>query len=403
MKRPAFLLFNKSNQEALQEAVQQADFAAACHPLASAVQIDRDDHSLRLALAFNDPNDWQSLQSGLADRIAVQTGKNKKIAFLCTGQGSQYLGMAKQLMIWEPVFARQMQTLDQAFEKNCRISLIRLLYAEESDQAASQLQATNMTQPALFVLEYALAKLWEHYGIKPDWLMGHSVGEYVAATLANVMDVDAGLRLIAKRAQLMASLPEGGGMTAVMSDANTLKPYLETHKLDIAAYNGPKQTVISGDLKALDACLTELKANQIRGKALAVSHAFHSSLMEPILEAFYQVAKNIDFAMPDQPLISNQDGKLLPRQAAEQDGPSINSPEYWVDHIRKPVAFYQSMQTLFDAKPDVCIEIGPSPVLINMGKRCPESAEQSIEWLASIKPNDDSTFYHSLACALTTS
>ncbi|NEO43321.1 MAG: type I polyketide synthase [Moorea sp. SIO4A3] len=315
-----------------------------------------------------------------------------KIAFLFTGQGAQYVNMGRQLYETQPLFKK---TVDQCAEKLSSYMdrpILEVLYGSETDE--SVLEQTAYTQPALFVIEYALCKLWQSWGIEPDAVMGHSVGEYVAATVAGIWSLDDGLKLIATRGRLMQQLPPGGVMVAVMASESQVREaiaFCSKHfsasvsasvgskhfSVSIAAINGPQSVVISGEAEKVKYLLQTLEAGGIQTKQLQVSHAFHSPLMEPMLAEFEAVAKQITYSQGRIPIISNVTG-------GKADN-SIATSKYWVNHVRQPVRFSQSMEAL--RQMDLFLEIGPKPILLGMGRRClPEGVGV---WLPSLRPGMD--------------
>ncbi|MGK7886311.1 MAG: SDR family NAD(P)-dependent oxidoreductase, partial [Crocosphaera sp.] len=235
------------------------------------------------------------------------------------------------------------------------------------------------TQPALFAIEYALCKLWQSWGINPDVVMGHSIGEYTAACVAGVFSVEDGLKLIAHRGRLMQQLPSGGKMVALMASAEQIREMLTPYnnKVSLAAINGPQSVVISGEGEAITEICQKLENQGIKTKQLRVSHAFHSPLMEPMLTEFTKVAQEITYNSPQISIISNVTGQ----QADE----TIATPEYWVRHVREAVRFAQSMETLHQQGYKVFLEIGPKPILLGMGRQC--LAEDGEVWLPSLRPN----------------
>ncbi|MDZ7831610.1 MAG: SDR family NAD(P)-dependent oxidoreductase [Desulfobacterales bacterium] len=309
--------------------------------------------------------------------LSGSAAKNSSLSvvFLFTGQGAQYPGMAKSLFGSQPVFREHITACDALLRPYLDGSLMDVIFA--SSEAAEEIHQTGYTQPALFAVEYSLARLWESWGIFPAAVMGHSVGEYVAACLAGVFSLEDGLRLIAARGRLMQSLPENGAMAAVMATREAVSPILEKYADDVcvAAYNGPKSMVISGVQKRVEAVVRELSAEGIRSKPLSVSHAFHSPLMAPILDEFSETAADIQYGPPQMPLISNRTGRPVDE--------NIASPQYWRRHIMEPVQFARSMETLYESGHRMFLECGPHPVLLGMGRQC--IPDKDCLWLPSLR------------------
>ncbi|OZV75710.1 hypothetical protein CA850_28135 [Micromonospora echinospora] len=229
-------------------------------------------------------------------------------------------------------------------------------------------------------MEWALARLWRHWGVEPDVVLGHSVGELVAACVAGVFSLEGGLRLVASRGRLMQGLPAGGSMVAVSLPEERVRPFLDGTGLVVAAVNGPVETVIAGPVEALDAIREKFTADGVKTTALHVSHAFHSPLMAPMIPAFQEVAGSVGFRSPQRTLVSNVTGRTADDRVA--------SAAYWVEHVSAPVRFADGMRAVVALGCDVVQEVGPHPVLLAAGRQCVDD-DSAMSWLPSLRRGRD--------------
>ena len=303
--------------------------------------------------------DRKALMAGLAglasgapgpDVVAGRSRSVGKRVFVFPGQGSQWLGMGRQLYDRFDVFARAFDDAVAAVDGHSRLPLREVMWGTD----AELLQGTEFAQPALFVLEVALAALWESFGVTPDVVIGHSVGEIAAACVAGALSLTDAARLVAARGRLMAQLPPGGVMMAVTATEAEVAPLLNG-EISVAAVNGPRSLVLSGAESAVKVVTDRLADSGARVRRLAVSHAFHSPLMEPMMGEFAAVAAGVSAREPRIALVSNLTGQLA--------GPEYGSVAYWVDHARNPVRFVDGVQLAESLGAGVFLEVGPGAAL----------------------------------------
>jgi acyl transferase domain-containing protein/NAD(P)-dependent dehydrogenase (short-subunit alcohol dehydrogenase family)/acyl carrier protein len=304
------------------------------------------------ALANGDPS----------PNVLTARAKDGKLAYLFTGQGSQRLGTGKELYESDPHFAAAFDQVREELDRHLEVPLEEIVFAK-GKEAAAQLEDTTYAQPALFAIEAALHEALAKRGMKPDLLAGHSIGEIAAAHVAGVLTLEDAAKLVAARGRLMGALPEGGAMAAIEASEEEIASSIvgKEAELSIAAINGPTSVVISGKEDAVEEIRTQWEDKGRRTKRLAVSHAFHSPLMEPMLEEFAEVAETLTFSEPKLPIVSNVTGELLSSEQA-------TDPAYWVRHVREAVRFADAVATLQAQGASTYLELGPDPVLCAMAR-----------------------------------
>lgn len=284
-----------------------------------------------------------------------------RLAFVFPGQGVQCLGMAADLYRTQPVYRRAIDDCCAAVKRESGLDLMPLLIDAAVESAAPRLDRTDVAQPAIFATSYAMAKLWQSWDVQPDVLLGHSLGEYVAACLAGVFSLDDALALVARRAQMMHRLPPGAMAALRMSEADSVALLLANPQwqCDLAAVNGPTAVVVSGRHDAIEQCLLVVREQGGEGQVLRTSHAFHSRMQDPMLDEFRAALARVAFSAPQLPFVSCLSGKL-----AEPD--RVTTPQYWVDQLRNTVRFADAVAAAVTDGSAVFIDMGPTATAAGM-------------------------------------
>lgn len=389
-ERPAHILaLSAKTREALVQSAERYLDYLKMHPdveladLCFSANTRRTHFPCRLSVSAESRNLFHEQLAAAASRLkngetiqpSCEDGKVPPVVMLFTGQGAQYPGMGRELYETAPVFRKVIEQCDEILRTCTEMPPLRtLLYSEDSKQAQA-INQTGYAQPALFALEYALAEVWKSWGVEPDAVLGHSLGEYAAACVAGVLSLEDGLKLVTERGRLMQALPQEGAMAAVMADESQVHAIIAPYPRDVslAAVNGPQSCVISGRREAIQSILEELQGAGVKSKMLSVSHAFHSPLIEPMLEDFQRAVDNVSFCPPRIPLVSNLTGKIAKEQLLQT--------EYWRRHAREPVQFAAGLKTLLQQQYTLFLEIGPAPVLSGMAR----SIADSSQWLPSLR------------------
>jgi len=355
--------------------------------VAYTLQVGRGSFGHRRVLLCKDRTDaLRALEAQDASRVLTlfQEPRHRPVVFMFPGQGTQYVGMARDLYRSEPVFQEQLDLCAEKLSSRLNLDLREVLYPNEAGEAEADrlLEQTFITQPALFCIEYALAQLWMSWGVTPRAMIGHSIGEYVAACLANVFSLDDALALVAARGQLMQDLPSGAMLAVMLSETETRS--LLRDGLALAAVNGAKNCVVSGATAAIQALHDDLQQQDVHSQILRTSHAFHSEMMEPILEAFTDRVGQAKLNAPTIPFLSNVTGAWITAAQA-------TDPGYWSRHLRQTVRFGDALGDLLTDSERILLEVGPGQTLSGLVKQHTSQLGNQVVLSSLPRPRDGHT------------
>lgn len=365
--------------------------------IAYTLQVGRDDFAHRRAIVCSDAADALTVLNTL-DLKRVFTGfiepQNRPVVFMFPGQGTQYVNMGLHLYETEKVFRHEVDRCAELLKPHLKFDIREVIYPKggkaEHEAGAARLTETEVTQPALFVIEYALARLWMKWGIHPHAMIGHSIGEYVAACLAGVFSLEEALTLVAMRGKLMQALPRGSMLVVPLPEKEVM-PLLHD-QVALAAVNSPGFCVVSGPEEAIQKLESELTRKGLSCRLLPTSHAFHSAMMDPILDRFAGACSMIHLQEPRLRYISNLTGTWITTEQA-------TSPEYWARHLRNTVRFADGLRELVKDPNWLLLEVGPGRSLNTLARWSPLRAKGQVV-LNSMRHPDESG--HDLAYLLAT-
>ncbi len=398
-ERPRHLLaFSARTEPSLHELAGRVRARLASDPdvaladVAHTLATGRNHHAHRLAVVAATSNEAVALLDRYLgsddddERLAagtVSSLRSPPVAFLFTGHGAQRADMGRSLYDSHQGFRAAIDRCADLLGPLMDQPLHVVLFADGDGMAEKLLGDMTYAQPAVFAVEYALAELWRSWGVEPSVVVGHSVGEYVAATVAGALDLADGLKLVAARGRLMASLPADGEMATVLAPESRVTEVLGNvgdGSVSIAAVNGPSSVAISGPAVAVRVVLDELRRVGVQVRPLAIPVAAHSPQVEPILDEFEAVAATVEYRAPRIDVVSGMTGALA-------TGTDLTSARYWRLHLRNPVRFAEAFQTVFDSGVRTFVEAGPHPTLLSMGRRI--VPEDEATWLPSLRTEHD--------------
>ena len=377
---PALLVLSARTPAALQHAAENLADHLDAHPACNladvgwTLAVGRKAFSHRLAVVADSPGDAAAQLRNPATAAATarsRPSQRSDIVFLFPGQGAQYAGMGRGLYEAKPAFRAAFDECADTLRAELGFDLRERVFGDDPDA----LLPTSTMQPATFAIEYSLARLWMSHGIVPAAMIGHSIGEFVAATLAGVFSVADALRLVARRGALMQAQP-AGAMLSVRLGLDALLPRLPAG-VSLAAENAPGACVVAGPLDAVAAFQLQLEAEGVACRALRTSHAFHSSMMDPVVAPFQAEVAAIARSAPRLPLVSTATGEWL-------DAAEATSPKYWARHLREPVRFATALRRVLDAPARVLLEVGPRATLSALSRQHPCVREQEVAVVATL-------------------
>jgi len=395
--------FSASSTESLEQSIKEfgtwldENQSVSTHALLHTLRYRRRGFEHRAVLVADGINSLVDAAKQYSGKGTKSLARNK-IVMMLPGQGSQHVGMAAELYNTELVFREALNHCSTLLAPELGHNLIDIIFSDEQNSSDHHekmnllLKDTRIAQPAIFSIEYALIQQWAHWGIKPDILLGHSIGELAAACIADTIDLADALKLIALRGKLMSDLP-AGTMISVRASEAEINPYLN-NDIDLAAVNGPKACVVAGPLSAAESLEEQLTKDNIAFSRLHTSHAFHSKMMDPVVDRFLDAVKNIPLRAPKTPIFSTVTGDWL-KDSQAQD------PSYWSGHMRKAVRFYDGLQYFWENE-EKCIflEVGPGKTLSTLASQNPnrKKAQAALASLPHAKDESSNDYQTILEC-----
>lgn len=391
--KPILLSWSAQSKASLDEYTQYlitllaSDNCPAIEDIAFTLNQGREKFAFKRALICTDKQDALTKLRAEESASVVTTQSTEASAgnvFMFPGQGSQYVNMARDLYDHMPVFKQQVDKCAELLIPHLQFDIREILFPQNKDEQkelTEKLQQTACTQPALFVIEYALAKLWQNNDIQPSVLIGHSIGEYAAACIAGVFSVEDALLLVAKRGALMQALPKGNMLSVHLSVAEVSEYLGET--LSIAAINSPSLCVVSGPCTDVENLVSTLTEKNITCKSLKTSHGFHSAMMDPMLSAYAEILESCTLHAPVLPIVSTVTGKVIDPQL-------ISTKQYWLDNIRQSVNFADAAQVLMEQNNYTYLEVGPGNTLSSLLRSCSEKPAK-IHCVSSLRHPSENT------------